>query len=186
MPGTSSKLSNEIEAARTSAPEGNSSVSVDVSQGMNAVQKALDQLPKNGTLEITGQGVLNSDSLRIPAGATINLSQDVSLVLGDLTAGDIPAIVNTGSVGAGTSMTASSSALEITGSGTMPLTVDALKADIQQLQKNLKAATTAEARVGIQKSIQRDRELIREMRQSNMKSIHKKNLPVIHQHTKKK
>jgi hypothetical protein len=171
----------------TSSIKNAASVTIDVSQGMNAVQKALDQLPGNGTLEIVGQGVLVSDSLRIPAGATINVGQDVSLVLGDLKAGNLPAEVIADPAGAGTSITTTvSSSTEITGTGTVPLTVDGLKADIRQLQKNLKTAATDQARKEIRESIQRDRELIRETRQANMKSIHKKNLPVTHQHLKKK
>jgi hypothetical protein len=176
-----------LPANLNSSIKNTASVTVDISQGMDTVQKALDQLPKNGALEIIGQGVLASDSLRIPAGTTINISQDVSLVLGDLKAGNLPMEGIADPVGTGTSMTTTaSSSTEITGTGTGVLTVEGLKADIQQLQKNLKIATTAQARKEIRESIQRDRELIRETRQANMKSIHKKNVPVTHQHVKKK
>ena len=157
-----------------------SNSTIDISQGMDAVQKALDLLPENGILQITGQGALNSDSLRIPAHATINLEQKVSLVLGDPTAGNLPAEVKTGSIGTGSPTAASPS------SGARDLlTVDGLKADIQQLQTNLKAATP-QAQKEIRTAIQRDRDMIREMRQANMKSIHKNILPVVRKQTKKK
>ena len=162
------------------------SITIDISQGMNAVQKALDQLSKNGTLEIVGQGVLSSDGLRIPQGTTINLGQNVSVVLGDLKASDLPAKSNADPVSAGNSMTTNTSSAEIIAGGSDLLTVEGVKADIQQLQNNLKAATSDQVRKEIRASIRQDREQIREIRQANLKAIHKKNLPVIHQHIKKK
>ena len=142
------------------------------------IQSALDKLPANGILEIKGQGVLASDTLRIPEGVTINISENVSLVLGDLTAGDLPA-------GVGSSITSASTAA-ITESGTIPVTVDSLKTDIHQLQINLKAATTLEERKAIQTSIKKDQKMIQELRKKNLKAIHKIILEAVHTKSKKK
>jgi hypothetical protein len=69
-------------------------------------------------------------------------------------------------------MTFSSTAI-ITEGGTIPLTVDGLKADIHQLKINLKAAATPEERKAIQSSIKKDQKMIQEIRKKNLKAIHK-------------
>ena len=142
------------------------------------IQSALDKLPANGILEIKGQGVLASDTLRIPEGVTINISENVSLVLGDLTAGDLPA-------GVGSSMTSASTAV-ITEGGTISMTVSSLKRDILQLQTDLKAAKDPQERREKQAALKKAQKNVRESQQRNRQAIHKIIAEAVHTKSKKK